>query len=248
MDLVYYNGEHSVTFGNKNCWTEWGLIPTSKPVISPPVVNVKQVDIPGMHGILDMTTVLTGFPTYSNRTGSLDFILAPGRGYFENVKQLVMSHLHGRRMNLYLADDPDHYYTGTFSVNGLKSDARTNGISINYDLYPFRRDIITSDADWLWDPFNFETGVIRNWSSLTVSGSLVLVIEDCDEPVMPSITASAAMTMVHRWYTYDGVAKSKSYSIPSGTSTPGFSLKPGNNRLTFTGNGTITVSYRGGVL
>lgn len=248
MDLIFYQGAHSVTFGNKNCWTEWGLIPTSKPVISPPNVKVKQVDLPGANGIIDMTTVLTGYPTYSNRTGTLDFILAPGRDSFESVKTKVMSYLHGKRMNLYLDDDPEHYYFGTFSVNALKSDARTNGISIGYDLYPFRRSVVTSYEDWLWDPFNFETGVIKTWKNLTVDGSLTLTVEDCDEPVMPVITASAAMTMVHKWDTYDGTRKTKSYSIPAGTSTPGFSLKPGNNQLVFTGNGTIGVNYRGGVL
>ena len=248
MDLIFYDGAHSVTFGDKNCWTDWGLIPTSKPVISPPGVKTKQVDIPGANGVLDMTTILTGFPTYSNRTGTLDFILAPGRGSFENVKSEVMSYLHGKRMKLYLEDDPDHYYYGTFSVNSLKSDARTNGLSIGYDLYPFRKDILASNEAWKWDPFNFETGVIRSWSSITVSGSLTLTIKDCEEPVTPSITASAAMTMVHHWYAYDGTSKSKSYNISSGTSTPGFSLKPGTNRLVFTGNGTITVSYRGGIL
>lgn len=248
MDVIFYNGAHSVTFGNKNCWDEWGLIPTSKPVIAPPTVKVKQIDIPGLNGSLDLSTVLTGYPTYNNRTGTLDFLLAPGRGYWENVKAEVMRHLHGRRMNLYLADDPDHYYFGMFSVNALKSDAKTNGLSIDYNLYPFRRDILMSDEPWLWDPFNFETGVIRNWSSLTVDGSLVLEIDDCEEPVIPTVTASTAMTLVHQYYTYNGEERSTTYEIPSGTSTPGLTLKPGLNVLTFTGNGTIGFSYRGGIL
>lgn len=248
MDLVYYNGEHSLTFGDKNSWTDWHLIPTSKPVIAPPSVNFKQVEIPGVNGMIDLTTVLTGYPTYSNRTGSLDFILAPGFEYWENAKSTIMGYLHGKRLNLYLADDPDHYYTGMFSVNALKSDARSNGITINYDLYPFKREIVASDDDWLWDPFNFETGVIRSWSSLVVDGELLVQIDDCVEPVMPQITSSAAMTLQHTYRLADGVAtKTKEYPIVAGTSG-GFTLRPGLNSLRFIGNGTIRIHFRGGKL
>lgn len=249
MDLIYYNGEHSITFGDKNTWTDWHLIPISKPVISPPTVQTKQVDIPGVHGMLDLTTVLTGYPIYGNRTGSLEFILAPGFEYWENVKTIVSEYLRGRRMTMKLADDPDHYYLGIFTVNAFKSDAKNNSITINYDLYPFKKNIVTSDEPWLWDPFNFETGVIRDWSSLTVDGELVISIDDCIEPVTPEITASAAMTLQHTYRIADGVTtRMKEYSIPVGTSTPGFTLRPGTNDLKFIGTGTIGIHYRGGRL
>lgn len=249
MDLIRYNGEHSITFGDKNTWTDWHLIPTSKPVIAPPSVKVKQVDIPGVNGMIDLTTVLTGYPVYNNRTGSLDFILAPGFEYWENVKTTVMEYLRGRRMNMYLADDPDHFYVGTFVVSGLKSDARNNGITINYDLYPFKKDVVASDDPWLWDPFNFEIGVIRSWSSLTVDGELLISIEDCIEPVMPEITASTAMTLQHTYRLADGrTTKTKEYAIPAGTSVPGFTLRPGLNSLRFVGTGTLGIHYRGGRL
>lgn len=248
MHLVYYNGEHSVTFGDKNSWTDWHLIPTSKPVIAPPSVKVKQVDIPGVHGMIDLTTVLTGYPIYSNRTGSLEFILAPGFKSWESTKTIVMEYLGGRRMTMRLADDPGFYYTGTFVVSSLKSDARNNGITINYDLYPFKKDVMTSDEPWLWDPFNFEIGVIRNWSSLEVDGELLITINDCVEPVSPVITSDAEMTMQHTYTLADGVTtRTKEYQIAVGT-TAGFTLRQGLNQLQFTGTGTIGIHYRGGRL
>lgn len=248
MDVVYYEGAHSATFGDKNTWTDWHLIPTSKPVISPPTVKIKQVEIPGAHGNLDLSTILTGYPTYNNRTGTLDYVLAPGFEYWENAKAVIMSHLQGRTMNLYLQDDPDHYWVGMFYVNSLKSDARTNGISINYDLYPFRRDILQSDEEWLWDPFNFEIGKIKNWGSLRVDGSLQIDISDCQEPVSPTFTCSSAMTLTHGWKAADGSTKTKVYSLPAGASTPTLTLKPSLNTLVINGNGTVGIRYRGGIL
>ena len=46
MDLVFYNGEHSARIGDKDTWDDWHLIPTSKTVIPPPPVKIKEVDIP----------------------------------------------------------------------------------------------------------------------------------------------------------------------------------------------------------
>lgn len=248
MDLIFYNGEHSITFGDKNSWTDWHLIPTSKPVITPPTIKVKQVDIPGVNGMIDLTTVLTGYPVYSNRTGSLDFILAPGFEYWVNADTTIMEYLRGRRMTMKLADDPDHYYIGTFVVAGLKTDARNNGLTINYDLYPFKKDVLASDEPWLWDPFNFETGVIRNWSSLDVDGELVIQIDDCIEPVTPQITSDASMTLEHTYTLADGVTqRTREYQITSGTSS-GPMLRPGSNTLHFTGTGNIGIHYRGGRL
>lgn len=249
MDLIFYDGTHSVTFGNKNSWTDWHLIPLSKTVIPPPAVKTKQADMPGCHGTFDLTTVLTGYPLFNNRTGSIGFILAPGFDDWNATKTTVMEYLHGQRMNLYLDDDPGYYYNGVFFVNDLKSDARTNSLTISYDLYPFKKEMVASNEDWLWDPFNFETGIIREWSEITVSGSKVLTISDCPEPVTVKITSNANMTLTHAFYAYDGTAKSKSYTIMSGqTNAPGPTLKPGVNTLTFTGNGKIGINYRGGRL
>ena len=39
--------DHSVTFGDKNTWTDWKLIPSSLPVINTPAPKVSMIDIPG---------------------------------------------------------------------------------------------------------------------------------------------------------------------------------------------------------
>ena len=51
----------------------WHLIPTSRPVINPPEVKTKYVEIPGANGKLDLTESLTGYPLYDSRTGSIEY-------------------------------------------------------------------------------------------------------------------------------------------------------------------------------
>ena len=248
MDLVFYNGRHWVQFGEYHSWNDWHLIPASKPVIAPPKVKSKMIDIPGTHGSINLTYVLTGWPMYENRTGSLEFILAPGFLSWENTKSMIMDEIQGRSVHVILGDNPEYYYDGLVWVDALKSDAKLNSITINYDLYPFKRSIITSDQDWLWDPFNFETGVIRVWNQLAVNNQLDLVIDDCTEMVYPVITVSSAMGLVFRYHDREGVQHTESYELEAGTSTPGFMLRPGVNMLSISGNGTVTIRYRGGRL
>lgn len=70
---------YTITFsnlnGSKNTWSDWQLIPTSRPVAAPPEMNTHFVEIPGRNGVIDLSAFLTGEPTYKNRTGTWEFIV-----------------------------------------------------------------------------------------------------------------------------------------------------------------------------
>lgn len=70
--------EHNIYVDSitKTLGDKYGLIPVKRPVISPPPKKENTLDIAGSFGITDLSTILTGYPIYSNRTGSLgDFML-----------------------------------------------------------------------------------------------------------------------------------------------------------------------------
>lgn len=69
---------YSITIDGHNTWDEWRLIPTSRPVVNPPPVNFKMIEIPGMNGALDITGFLNpdNKPPYGLRTGSWEFVVA----------------------------------------------------------------------------------------------------------------------------------------------------------------------------
>ena len=135
---------HSVTFGNKNCYDEWRLVPSSRPVINPPKPKVQYVDIPGADGSIDLTESLAGRPVFSDREGSFDFIVlndfnVDNYNYnWVDVYASIMQYLHGQRMTMILEDDPLYYYDGRFSVNAWKSDANNSTITIDYVLSPYK--------------------------------------------------------------------------------------------------------------
>ena len=240
MNGLVYSGEHSVKYGNYDSWEDWHLIPTSRPLFSPPSVKTKEVDIPGMDGVLDLTEVVAGRPTYGNRSGSHEFIVADGySGWtWSEAYSAIMDILHGQNTYAILSDDPGYFYEGRFSVNQWKSDKSWSLITISYNVKPFKRELLTSMDEWEWDPFNFETGVIRSWNNIQVNGTKTVRLIGSRMPVSPTIVCSADMQME-----YDG----ETYLLSSGSNTiPGFKLNDEEISVTFIGNGTVSVEYRGG--
>lgn len=162
-----------------NTWDSWHLIPSSRPVVQPPPVKTKSVEIPGADGQLDLTEILAGAPLYGNRSGGFDFYVQPDwynsdTGRWETwdwttAYQTIMGVMHGQRMYMILEDDSDYYYSGRFSVNSWKSNKDYAQITINFDLDPFKWSIMSTVDDWLWDPFDFETGYINQLSEMIAS-------------------------------------------------------------------------------
>ena len=211
---------HSITFGDKNTWDDWHLIPSSRPLFNPPSVKTQYQDIPGAHGKMDLTEALTGYPLYDNRTGSWEFYVMNDYQEWNVLYQEILNYLHGRRMTAFLEDEPEYYYEGRFSVNKWDSQKDWSRITIDYDVDPFKikeetstedpelsllyKDIIVQhygiylvdEEDWLWDPFNFDTGVISASETYRYDWSDAKIVhfdpEDLgDMPVVPKIIVNS---------------------------------------------------------
>jgi len=232
---------HSITIGNKNTWDDWHLIPATRPLVNPPTIKTNMINIPGGDGVLDLTESLAGRPTYNNRTGSWTFYVQNGfRNWFDLYSE-IMAYLHGQEFKAILEDDPEYYYEGRFSVNQWKSDKDWSQIVIDYNVGPYKKNINRTGSDWLWDPFNFETGVIRNYKNLSVISSLTVIVDGDIMDSIPVIICSTSGMKVR----YEGIT----YSLSKGANTiSDIVLHEGENTLVFTGNGIVTIENTGGRL
>lgn len=241
---------HSIIFGDKNTWADWHLIPSSRPVFNPPKPKTKFVDIPGADWHLDMSEVLTGDIAYEARQGSLEFIV--DNGQLSNYKadswyklySEILDYLHGRIEQATLEDDPLYYYEGRFSVNEWKSEPHNSKIIIDYVVSPYKYEANSSLEDWLWDPFDFEDGIIREYKNLRVNGNLDFVIVGRRMRVTPTFIVKSNDGKGLK-VTFNG----HTYNLPDGTSRiVNIQTVEGENNLKFTGNGTVSIEYRGGKL
>lgn len=151
---------HSVTFGEMNTWDDWRLVPSSRPVFNPPEQKVKTLDIPGGDGVIDLSQALTGYPVYQNRKGSMEFVVMNDFKPWHMAYSDINDYLHGQRLRAFLEDDPEYFYEGRFTVNAWKSEKDWSKIVIDYDVGPYKWRQESSIDDWLWDPFNFQNGII----------------------------------------------------------------------------------------
>lgn len=225
---------HSLIISGKNTFTEWGVVPTSRPVVNPPEVKTTYIDLPASNGVLDYSDLLLGTIPYSQRKGSWEFAVRPGYSW-PMVYSSIMNYLHGQKHTVILEDDPYYQYTGRLSVNKWKSDENYSLITIDYDLDPFKqRTTSNDDADWLWnDLFNL---TIR-YGNFSVKGTKYRnFINEGIKVSTPTITCSAAMSVLFGGETYNLVT-GKNYNM-------NLSFQPGDNIMKFTGTGTVAVSYR----
>lgn len=254
---------HSITFSDfsnpndkANTWDDWHLIPYPRPHVAPPQPNFKTVEIPGMNGIVNLSKVLTGYTTYKNRTGQWDFYVDNDHWPWATAYSAIMMFVHGKLMKCTLEDDPDYYYYGTLAVDNWSSDKTHSRISIKYNFYPYKKDIYTSLDDWLWDPFNFETGVIHNSArNISVaSEEKTFMVVGTDDPGIPELIVSSvngSLTVKSRWLdgpNPDTYSSTHTITQVGSYRYPDLKIRKGRNEFAFNGNGVVSIDYRGGIL
>lgn len=232
---------HSITFGNKNTWDDWKLIPSSRPVFNPPSFKSSYINVPGVDGFLDLSTTLSNKPLYGDRTGSFEFIVYDQETRWEEIYEDIANYLHGQQLWAVLEDDAGYYYDGRFIVNQWKSDPDYSKIVIDYVVQPFKLRFEPIGVDWLWDPFSFEDDVITDYDNLTVDVTLTIIIPGSPKASVPTMIVSEDMTVTY---------KNQVYTLKKGSNkVPEIRLVPGNNILIFKGDGKLTIeSYRRGSL
>lgn len=139
---------------------DWMLYPITRLEIEPPEPVIDLVDVPGSDYALDLTESLTGRPIYKQRECDWEFIIVAPRNQWDAIYSDVMNRLHGRRMKVVRMEEPDYYYEGRITIESTKSDKWNGHIKMHGTFDPYKRSVLASDDDWLWDPFSFEDGYI----------------------------------------------------------------------------------------
>lgn len=131
--LIFVDGNNS-----RNTWDNWHLIPSSRPVVSRPNVTLRYVDVPGKDGQLDISDYLIGRPTYSSCNGSFEFYVANDYGNWASRKSELSEFLNGRKMKMFLEDDPQYYYLGRFTFKEWRAGPNFSSVVIEYTVEPYK--------------------------------------------------------------------------------------------------------------
>ena len=235
---------YSITINGKNTWDEWALMPVKAGRIDFATAELKYeaVEVAGSDDVLDFTEALTGYPLYKQRKGSISFRFfdngVPVRNRFDQIKNF----LHGKKAIAIIEDQPEYYYEGRFLVGDLKFAKRGNWaeFELSYILNAYKIEVGSSNEDWLWNPFNFETGVIREYSDIVINGLTSVNVIGSRKPTTPEFICDNAMVM-----TFDG----NSYNMSAGRNIiPQIVLSDDEYEFVFNGIGTVSISMKAGAL
>ena len=234
-----YGKEFGVMFGEKHSYRDYGLILSEKDMGAPePRTNM--IDVPLRDGSIDMTDALTKDIKYKDRQIKLTFHFPGGKDKWADKMSELQNALTGKRMPLIFDDDISYYYDGRITVNEWQSVGSTGKIVVDITADPFKYDLISSAAEWEWDTFDFETGIINEGGNIEVNGTATVKIIGRRKRSYPIITASEAMTVTYDKETFNlKKGENKVYDII---------FMEGENELTFKGTGTVSVDYIGGSL
>lgn len=127
-----------VTFGFKHSYNNYYLMLSEYPVISPPKPKEHWVDIPGMHGALDLSKVQTGEMQYEMRTISMRFVYEGPRESWPDVYSEILNDIHGKTHHITFDNDPDYYYEGLVKVEKYDPQQAHFDIAVSCTVQPFK--------------------------------------------------------------------------------------------------------------
>lgn len=217
--------------------------------IGTPEPNLNYVEVPGRNGVLDLTSVM-GPVTFKNRSvyfGAIEYADAPA--HISRYSE-ILNKYHGKQVKIVFADDKEYYYTGRCLVSAEYENNMVRGIEFEIDANPLKYPVYASDEDWLWDPFNFETGVIRNYSNIVVSTYKEVEVIAYEQEESPKFYVQLAQGQTSMRMVFDG----ETYYMSNGLNEfpqiviQSLDIYEDIFRFTFYGQGTVSINLSGGIL
>lgn len=194
---------------------------------SAPEYQEKFLDVPGRDGALDLSAALTGgAPTYHSRTLTVKLECSEGdRLTREAAINTMVNWLDGWRQDIVLPDDPGHYITGRVSVAKEYNDLAHAAVTVTA----------------VCDPWRYAKDETIYTLTAESTEKVAFLSNDGRRTAVPLLTITGG-TMLLKYGAY-------SWSLGAGTyQLPDLTLPQGGGSLTYSGTGTLRISYREAVL
>ena len=208
MNEVFFDGIAS--------FRDWGIY-LSSIVIDDPQPKEIYVDIPNGDGALDLTEALTGEVHYESRPMEAVFTIKPETYSVELVRYL-RSYLNGKQRTIRTKEEPGYYLIGRCATS-IKKDGVLAVLTVKATCQPWK----------------YKNDVTAKNTTIGASGTTTLNLTNERKRVIPTITASAAVTIAFNGQTI---------SVNAGTQRlTNIALSYGDNLLTITGSEGTTVLF-----
>lgn len=227
---------------------DWGMAIGNNDIIGDVSWETNYIDVPGMDGFLDASEAITGRVIYKDRPIKIELGGKRDRNSWDIFVSDIRNLVEGKEIKVVFDNDPGFYWIGRASIKDFDRTREIGRFTIAIQKAdPYKYNVADSTEDWLWDPFDFETGIIDEGTELTLTASggpkSYTIVPD-SMPFVPIIQ----------------VARIGAAGLKMEVNQEQYTLVQGKNRfadivvekedvtLTFTGDGTLTIRYRRGSL
>jgi hypothetical protein len=226
-------------------YDDWGLYITNTDYIGEPKQYTRYIEIPGRNGLLDLSEAISGRQIYTSREIKINLAGRRDKTDWDVVMSAFRNDINGKVCRLIFDNDKSYYWRGRIDIKDFNSVLNLGKFVVDVpNAEPYKYSLTTSAEPWLWDPFNFETGIITYIGAVTISGTETITIPAGYMPTSPEIVVSdlsGTLTL-----DYGG----QTYTLTTGTNKIPSILVGGDTdvALTFTGNAKVQIVYRSGSL
>ena len=243
IGISIYVEDSGRTFHTLN---DWGCALGNNNYIGAPEMETTYITVPGRNGMIDASEAVSGRRIYKKRELSFELGAVNPRLSWDGIISNFRNNVNGRVCRLTLDNDIGYFWRGRVYVEDFDRFRDLGTFTLHVPVAdPYKYDVNSSAEPWLWDPFNFETGVITNTGAVVIDGSGSVTINHghmltCPEIVVSDLTSSSF------YVTFNG----SDFALVPGSNTIPSILVGGEEdvTLTFTGSATVQVVYRGGSL
>ena len=217
---------YKIQFGNYNSYDDFGLYLTGL-TIGEPALKTNYLNIPALDGQTDLSGVISANPIYDNRAITYTFVWRSTVETFEDEVRAIAGALHGQDMKVVHGASP-FYYEGKLTVSSPTLDSLSGKATVTVSLNAF--------------PYALKSAITSSVFVLT-STEWVATLTNGRMQVIPTFTLTgnnAEATIVFKNVTVTMSAGESRFAD--------IIFTEGENVLTVSGSGTLTVSYREGAL
>lgn len=201
-----------------------------------PEPKTKYIGVPHSSSVIDFTQIY-GTPNFGMRPLKASLIYMGDWSSWHTAISTFAAYAQGTLLRIIVHPDDAFFYIGRCNSVPTHDSYYMAPIELTWDCLPFKFAVHGTADPWLWDPFNFLTGIAVDSASTIVSGTGTVTLPGSPQPVTPLVTTTADFTI-----TYNGVDYQT--GIISGQAVPNFVIGTEEATATLTGTGTITIDYR----
>lgn len=141
--------------------TDWNMAIGNNDYIGDVVQENYYVDVPGADGFLDFSEAVTGRRIFKSRPIRIELGGKNRRNDWDLIISDIRNEIEGRKVKVIFDNDMEFYWIGRATIKGFDRNREIGMFTLSIPkAEPYKYSILNSTEDWLWDPFDFETGII----------------------------------------------------------------------------------------